>query len=112
MLRDSLPDVPMLMTTPPGSYESTRVRRRRRSYSINPRTTIAAQTIRKYADDNGLAVWDMYETLGGIRRACLNWQEAGLMRPDHVHYMPEGYVLQGELFYQALIKAYNDYVDY
>ena len=113
MLRDSLPDVPMLMTTPPGSYESTRVRRRRRrSYSINPRTAIAAQTIRKYADDNGLAVWDMYETFGGIRRACLNWQEAGLMRPDHVHYMPEGYVLQGELFYQALIKAYNDYVDY
>lgn len=112
MLHDSLPHVPMLLTTPPGSYESTRVRRRRRSYSINPRTAIAAQTIRKYADDNGLAVWDMYETLGGIRRACLNWQEAGLMRPDHVHYMPEGYVLQGELFYQALIKAYNDYVDY
>lgn len=112
MLRDSLPNVPMLMTTPPGSYESTRIRRRRRSYSINPRTLIAAQTIRKYADDNGLAVWDVYEILGGIRRACLNWQEAGLMRPDHVHYMPEGYALQGELFYQALIKAYNDYVDY
>ena len=32
------------------------------------------------------------------------------MRPDHVHYMPDGYVLQGELLYQALIKAYNDYV--
>ncbi len=112
MLRDSLPDVPMLMTTPPGSYESTRIRRRRRSYSINPRTVIAAQTIRKYADANGLAVWDMYETLGGIRRACLNWQEAGLMRPDHVHFMPEGYRLQGELLYQAFIKAYNDYVDY
>lgn len=112
MLRDSLPDVPMLMTTPPGSYESTRIRRRRRSYSINPRTVIAAQTIREYADANGLAVWDMYETLGGIRRACLNWQEAGLMRPDHVHFMPEGYRLQGELLYQAFIKAYNDYVDY
>ena len=52
----------------------------------------------------------MYNILGGTRRACLNWQEAGLMRPDHVHYMPDGYVLQGELLYQALIKAYNDYV--
>lgn len=31
------------------------------------------------------------------------------MRPDHVHYLPEGYVLQGEMFYQALLKAYNDY---
>lgn len=112
MLRDSLPNVPILMTTPPGSYDSTRQRRRRRTYSINPRTAIAAATIRKYADDNGLAVWDMYEILGGIRRACLNWQEAGLMRPDHVHYLPEGYTLQGELLYQALLKAYNDYVEY
>lgn len=110
LLRDSLPGVPMLLTTPPGSYESFRMRRRRRTYSINPRTALAVQTIHKYADENGLAVWDMYNILGGTRRACLNWQEAGLMRPDHVHYMPDGYVLQGELLYQALIKAYNDYV--
>ena len=54
----------------------------------------------------------MYEILGGTHRACLNWQEAGLVRPDHVHYLPDGYRLQGELFYQALLKAYNDYVEY
>lgn len=112
MLRESMPNAHLLMTTPPGSYESTRRSRRRRTYSINPRTAVAAQTIRRFADDNGLAVWDMYEVAGGSRRACLNWWEAGLMRPDHIHYLPEGYVLQGELFYQALIKAYNDYVEY
>ncbi len=112
MLRDSLPGVPMLMTTPPGSYESTRLSRRKRAYRINPRTAIAVQTIRRFADANGLAVWDMYEAFGGVRRACLNWQEAGLMRPDHIHYLPEAYMLQGELFYQAFLKAYNDYVDY
>ena len=112
MLREKLSNVPMLMTTPPGSYESFRQRRRRRTYKINPRTAVAVQTIRRYADENGLAVWDMYEILGGTHRACLNWQEAGLMRPDHVHYLPDGYRLQGELFYQALLKAYNDYVEY
>lgn len=111
MLRDSLPSVPLLMTTPPGSYDSFR-KSRRRTYSINPRTAIAVETMRRFADDNGLAVWDMYEAVGGRQRACPNWQEAGLMRPDHVHYLPEGYVLQGELFYQALLKAYNDYVGY
>lgn len=84
-------------------------RRRRRTYKINPRTAVAVQTIRRFADANGLAVWDMYETFGGVRRACLNWQEARLMRPDHVHYLPEGYALQGEMFYRALLKAYNDY---
>ncbi len=109
MLRSKLPGVPVLMTTPPGSYESFRQRRRRRAYKVNPRTSVAVQSIRRFADANGLAVWDMYEVFGGVRRACLNWQAAGLMRPDHIHYLPEGYALQGEMFYCALLKAYNDY---
>lgn len=112
MIRKGLPDVPILMTTPPGSYERIRQSRRKRTYKINPRTAMAAQTIHRFADANGLAVWDMYEVCGGARRACLNWQEAGLMRPDHIHYLPEGYTLQGELFYRALLKAYNDYVEH
>lgn len=112
LLRNSLPDVPILLTTPPGSYESFRQRRRRRTYAINPRTAIAAETIHHYARNHKLVVWDMYDVVGGKHRACTNWTEAKLMRPDHVHYLPEGYVLQGNLLYQALIKAYNDYVSH
>lgn len=108
-LRDSLPDVPILLTTPPGSYERFG-RRRNRSYKINPRTAATVQTIREYAVSNGLALWDMYGLLGGSSRACRNWWESGLMRPDHVHYLPEGYTLQGRLLYQAILKSYNDYV--
>ena len=107
MLRSALPGVPILMTTPPGSYQG-----RRRSYSLNPRTAIAVQTIHRFANDNGIAVWDMFNICGGSRRACLNWQSAKMMRPDHVHYTVEGYVFQGLLLYQAIIKAYNDYVGY
>ena len=112
LLHDSLPNVPILLTTPPGSYESFRQRRRRRTYAINPRTATAAETIRRYAKDHRLLVWDMYDVVGGKRRACTNWTEAKLMRPDHVHYLPEGYILQGNLLYQALINAYNDYVSH
>ena len=106
LLQDSLPNVSILLTTPPGSYESFRQRRRRRTYAVNPRTATASETIRR------LLVWDMYDVVGGKRRACVNWTEAKLMRPDHVHYLPEGYILQGNLLYQALINAYNDYVSH
>lgn len=112
LIRDSLPDVPIILTTPPGSYESFRRRGRRRTYAINPRTVTAANTIRKYARDHHLLVWDMYDVAGGSLRACKNWQEAGLMRPDHIHYLPDGYILQGNLLYEAIIKAYNDYVSH
>ena len=54
----------------------------------------------------------MYNIVGGSLRACKNWIDAGLMRPDHVHYLPEGYTLQGELLYEAIIKAYNEYVSH
>lgn len=112
LLRDSLPGVPILLTTPPGSYESFRQRRRRRTYAVNPRTAIATETIRRYARNHRLLVWDMYNAVGGRKRACANWMGAGLMRPDHVHYLPEGYILQGDLLYQAFIQAYNDYVSH
>ena len=112
LLQDSLPNVSILLTTPPGSYESFRQRRRKRTYAINPRTVTAAETIRRYAKDHRLLVWDMYDVVGGKRRACTNWTEAKLMRPDHVHYLPEGYILQGNLLYQAFIQAYNDYVSH
>lgn len=107
MLRTAMPGVPILMTTPPGAYQG-----RRRAYSLNPRTAVAVQTIHRFANDNGIAVWDMFTIVGGSRRACLNWQSANMMRPDHVHYTAEGYVLQGQLLYQAIVKAYNDYVGY
>lgn len=110
LIRDSLPDVPILMTTPPGSYESFRQRRRPRTYAINPRTATAVNTIHRFARNHGLVVWDMYNVVGGSQRACKNWTAAGLMRPDHVHYLPAGYTLQGDLLYEALIKAYNVYV--
>ena len=112
LLQDSLPNVSILLTTPPGSYESFRQRRRKRTYAINPRTVTAAETIRRHAKEHRLLVWDMYDVVGGKRRACVNWTEAKLMRPDHVHYLPEGYILQGNLLYQALINAYNDYVSH
>lgn len=112
LLRSVLPAVPILLTTPPGSFDSFRKRRRRRTYAVNPRTATAAKTIQDYARTHHLVVWDLYTIAGGSRRACKNWSAAGLMRPDYVHYLPEGYVLQGELLHEAIIKAYNNYVSH
>ena len=108
-LRLRMPDVPILLTTPPGSYDRYWVRKKRQ-YRVNPRTEKAAETIVHFAADHGLAVWDMYALVGGLEHACANWQSAHLMRPDHIHYLAPGYTLQGSLFFQAIVNAYNSYV--
>ncbi|MEG1562781.1 MAG: SGNH/GDSL hydrolase family protein [Bacteroides sp.] len=112
LLQVHLPGVPILLTTPPGSYESFRQRRRQRKFFINPRTEQAVRTINRYAATHQLAVWDLYNVVGGRLHACRNWTSARLMRPDQVHYTSQGYVLQGELLYEAILKAYTDYVSH
>lgn len=105
LLHEYCPQAVFLLTTPPGSY----IRYRRRK-SINSRTPLVAKTIADYAARNGMASWDMYNIVGGRDRACLNWANGNYMINDRVHYTSVGYTLQGNLLYEALIKAYNDYV--
>ncbi|MCI1721195.1 MAG: SGNH/GDSL hydrolase family protein [Bacteroidales bacterium] len=131
-LNEAFPGTPLLLTTPAGCYKAHRssykvrvpissrhskhgrksrryktVTRTSTTYSENPFNAPCAATIVKYAKDNNLAYWDLYTISGGRENACRNWTSARLMRADHVHFLPEGYTLQGQLLYCALIKEYN-----
>lgn len=68
------------------------------------------ETEKRFAADNGLALWDLYDIAGGQERACRNWTAANMFQRDRIHFTQEGYVLQGLLLHEAFIKAYNDYV--
>lgn len=105
LLKVYCPNAAFLFTTPAGSYV-----RYRRKFSINPRTEQAVKTITDYAGRNKMAYWDMYNIVGGRKSACLNWTNNHFMQRDRIHYTADGYRLQGNLLYEALIKAYNDYV--
>lgn len=105
-LKASCPDVAFLMTTPPGAY----VRNGRRGKIINPRTLLVVENELKFAREHGIAIWDMYDIVGGKERACLNWNAAKMYQRDKIHFTHEGYTLQGLLLHEAFIKAYNHYV--
>lgn len=105
-LKVSCPDVAFLMTTPPGAY----VRNGRRGKIINPRTPLVVENELKFAREHGIAIWDMYDIVGGKQRACLNWDAAKMYQCDKIHFTHEGYTLQGLLLHEAFIKAYNHYV--
>ena len=107
VLKQQCPDVAFLWTTPPGAY----VRNGRRGPRvINPRTPSVVSTELRFARENGLAVWDLYDIVGGKERACLNWNAAHFYQRDKIHFTREGYIVQGLLLHEAFIKAYNDYV--
>ncbi len=94
------PKVPVVLTSPPDSYFH------RKNYN----TAIATyhEMMVDYAKQNNLAVWDLYSVTGGYK-SCYQWKKNGLMQRDGVHFTRAGYELQGNLLYEAIIKAYNEY---
>lgn len=60
---------------------------------------------------NGGGYWDMYNAMGG-HNSMPSWvnAEPELARPDYVHFSPRGAKLIANMFYNALIFEYNNYL--
>jgi lysophospholipase L1-like esterase len=99
-IRKVAPNASILLTTPGDSF-------RRRRYP-NPDLRVAVSKILEIGKELGVAVWDFYEVMGGFRSVEL-WQRHLLYQKDYVHLTHQGYMLQGDLLYQAFDKAYRSY---
>ena len=100
-LRQFNPQAKFILVTPPDAF--------RRKMKVNPGIETIREQIIQYAVENGLAFWDMYKATGG-KNSATQWKNKGLLRPDGVHFSRDGYEYQGNLFYQAIVKSYNNYV--
>ncbi len=101
-IKDALPDVAILLTTPADSY-------RKRKFP-NPNMIKAGQAIIKVANKNNCAVWDLHKVMGGYM-SMKKWISAGLAGGDKVHFTNKGYALQGDLLFNAFLKSYDYYID-
>jgi lysophospholipase L1-like esterase len=100
-LKQNNPQSNFILVTPPDAF--------RRKIKKNPGIQQVREKIIAYAVENGYAFYDMYKALGGDNSATA-WRNAGLLRPDGVHFSKDGYEYQGNLLFDALMKSYNRYV--
>lgn len=54
------------------------------------------------AEYNG-AVWDLYGVMGA-ENSVYQWEQAGLILPDRLHFTKDGYELIADMMFEALIK--------
>ena len=101
-IMDRCPTAVILMTTPADSYL--------RGKGFNPFLNETSNIIRDYAREKGFALWDLHNFSGG-ENSAVNWKTNGLMSSDSVHYSKIGYIVQGKLLYQSLMKGYNNFVE-
>ncbi len=100
-IRKASPQASILLTTPADSYLWRR--------KPNPNNEKARQEILALAEEMNLAVWDFYEIMGGFK-SIDKWVANHLAAKDKLHFSSKGYLLQGELLFEALNNAYKEYV--
>ncbi|MDR3261850.1 MAG: GDSL-type esterase/lipase family protein [Tannerella sp.] len=98
LVGEYLPSTAILLTTPAESF-----RRTRNGYERNVNISKIANAITAYAEEKGIACFDLYHATGGLN-SCRKWQKEKLLGRDRVHFSVEGYYEQGKLLYKALVR--------
>ncbi|MCX6244045.1 MAG: GDSL-type esterase/lipase family protein [Bacteroidetes bacterium] len=96
------PGLPVLLTVPGDSY------RKRRYDNLN--MIAAREGIFEVAKETGCAVWDFYTIMGGTK-SIMKWYKAGLVARDKLHFDKQGYIIQGDLLFDAFMDAWESYID-
>ncbi|MCB0395625.1 MAG: hypothetical protein KDD36_03170 [Flavobacteriales bacterium] len=101
MIRMAAPHCAILFTTNNDSY------RRRRN--VNRNGLLVKDAMDRLARKHHGAVWDLFSVMGGLD-VITEWEKNGLARKDKVHFSREGYLLVGDLMYEAVMKAYDEHL--
>lgn len=83
------------------------------SYGYNKKLNTNAPIVQKVMFDLAKkydgAVWDLFSIMGGLKSSTA-WRDANLMAKDRIHFSAEGYNLLGDLLFNALMEAFEDYI--
>lgn len=99
-VRERMPEVSILITTPPPSLIKRNV--------PNGLVEEYAREVVRLAGEYNVAVWDLYRVLGGNEKIKENYAN-GLVARDYIHYTKKGYELSGAFFSEALLEAFYHY---
>jgi lysophospholipase L1-like esterase len=94
-IRTYNPNVEILITTPGDAMKRKRYH--------NPNIDIVRKILIDYAKVNNTALWDFYTVMGGTG-SMKKWFVKGLAQRDKVHLSKEGYLIQGFLFFNAMMN--------
>lgn len=95
-LRETNPEASILLTAPAQAFKKG---------TPNANFERVSRTLKRYAQNKGVAFIDVYTATGG-EGSAKEWAAHDLMGRDKIHYTEEGYRIQGLLIYNALYNGY------
>ena len=100
-LRAISPNASIILTTPPVSYF--------KKHNPNQSLVVITNALIEYCNENNLVYWDLFGVSKGLEGAKI-WKSNQLLRSDLVHFSRDAYILQGNLFVDAFVKAWNEFL--
>ena len=55
------------------------------------------------------SLWNLFAVMGG-QRSIYTWQKHGLAQGDKIHFTNEGYTLEGDLLFGAILREYEKHL--
>ncbi len=101
-IREAEPGAAIMMTVPNDSYLYRRY--------ANENTVVMKNVIFELAAEYNCGVWDFYSIMGGFD-SSYTWYMSDLMRKDKIHFNRPGYELKGNLFFNAILRSYENHVE-
>ena len=105
IIKNVNPDCALLFVTNNDSYKKVS----RRKYEVNPNGKLAEQAFMELGRKHNGAVWDFFDIMGGLK-SMQKWQDAGIAQKDKVHFTSSGYMLIGDMLFNALMDRYTEHL--
>jgi lysophospholipase L1-like esterase len=100
-IKEKLPNTSILITLPSETYKTTKA-----GVVENEKITIISEILKAKCNQYNFAFWDLFEAMGG-KGSMLTWKKNQLVTDDYIHFLNEGYQLQGELLFEALEGSFE-----
>lgn len=98
-IKNECPGVDILFTTLPDFG-------RHRNSRLKQKISAVRSAAITYSREKGHAFWDLYVVMGG-RGSFSKWKKHALAQADMVHFTKAGYILQGNLFADAIADGFK-----
>jgi lysophospholipase L1-like esterase len=102
LIKTAAPQTDILITVPNDVYFN-----RKRT---NKNTSLQEEVIYQLSETYGCGVWNFFQVMGGLN-SVPNWYNNGMMQKDRIHFTPKGYLLKGDLFFNAMMKSYGKHLE-
>ena len=75
----------------------------------NQNQSLVVEAMKDLSKTYHASLWNLFAVMGG-QRSIYTWQKHGLAQGDRIHFTNDGYILEGDLLFGAILKEYEKHL--